>query len=381
LKGFAWGRLDAAVRVAQRLADLARVTRRVDTIIYKVDRLGDWLLAQPTIGRLVAQARQSGGSTVIWASRESAGLRSLQGVDCAVEAIVFEPQGWMARARRTWSVIYLLIIYRTDTLYCLRHGPDPIRDFVLRTAAAGNVFALSWRIVPGPADVVPHEIRRHAGILHAAGTPVREISELLPRLNAPREDFYIEDRVVIAPYSSATVKDWPDSSWCELMQGLSARPAQWELWVGSDQVARARRLAAALARATSAGRHVVVRSGSLSELVQAIASSRLVLTVDTLAAHLAAALDVPMVGLVGGGQPGDFAPWSRSARQRWVSHRLPCYHCGWHCTRAQNDCVRLITSAEVEAEVDALWPRQRSSDGSVRGSREAEPDSMTPAAS
>lgn len=380
MKGLAWGVLDAVVRVAQVLADLARVTRRVDTIIYKVDRLGDWLLAQPAIDRLVAQTRQSGGIAVIWASKESSGLRSFHGVDCAFESIVFEPQGWKARARRTWSVIRLLLIYRTDTLYCLRHGPDPIRDFVLRTAAAGNVFALSWRIAPGPADIVPHEIRRHEGILHAAGTPVRQVSELLPRLNVPRERDYIADRIVIAPYSSAKVKDWPDSSWCELMRRLGARPAQCELWVGPDQLQRARMLAARLARATSAGIGVSVRSGSLSELVQAIASSRLVLTVDTLAAHLAAALDVPMVGLLGGGQPGDFAPWSRSARQRWLSHPLPCYHCGWHCTRAQNDCVRLITPAEVEAEVDALWPRERSSDGAVRGSREAEPDSMTPAA-
>jgi hypothetical protein len=356
VKAVAWWSLELFVHLARTVAGITRTTRRVDVIIYKVDRLGDWLFAEPAIERIVRATQRKSGRCVIWASRESASLRAWRPAPCPVEMVVFEPHGAFARLRRTLAVIRLLAIYRCDTLYCLRHGPDPVRDFVLRSAAAKNVHALTWRICPGELDVVPHEVRRHLWILGGAGLAPREVTTLLPRFEVP--SCAIETpapRIVIAPFTSARIKDWTAAAWREVVDAFSDRAPAWELWVGPDQLGRARELANLLANAAKGVRRVSVHSGSLAELAAAIASARLVLSVDTMAAHIAVALDVRMVGILGGGQYGDFAPWSRGPRQRWVSHRLPCFHCGWQCTRAQNDCLQLITPAAVVAEMTALW--------------------------
>lgn len=345
-----WTLLALAVRAAQAVAGLAGRARRVDTIVYKVDRLGDWLLAEGGIAAIAADCRARDAGLVIWASRETAALRAWRPVPCPVETIVFEPAGWRARLRRALSLLRLLAIYRTDNLICLRHGNDPIRELVLRTCAARRVFACTWVLAPGAADVVPHELRRHWRILQNAGLAPEKPGALLPRLE--RSTATDPARIVVAPFSSAAVKEWPAASWAELAAGFSAG-LSWELWIGPGQERAAHSLAQA-ARAAAPHLSVSVRSGSLRELAAAIASARLVLSVDTLAAHLAAAFDVPLVALLGGGQPGDFAPWSRSSRQRWLEHPLPCFHCNWRCHRPQNDCVRLITPSEVLEAATAL---------------------------
>lgn len=327
-------------------------TRPVDIIVYKVDRLGDWLLAEPSIRRLVAAAEARGGRAVVWASRESIPLRAWRPLSCVVESLAFEPRGWRARLSRTWNVIRLLAIYRADTLYCLRHAPDPIRDFMLDSVAANNRHALTWHLLPGPPGVVPHELQRHHWILAGANLTPADPRDLLPVL-AP-ESCVVASQGVIAPFSSAPIKDVPDRFWAEVVSLCSAQPRTWEVWVGPDQRARAETLAARLLASSPAGTRVTVRTGSLAELAAAIAAASVVLSVDTLAAHLAAALDAPLVALLGGGQYGDFAPWSRSERQRWLSHPLPCFHCGWNCSRAQNDCLQAIAPGDVVAAMQTL---------------------------
>ncbi len=350
LKSLVWQATHALVRVAQTAAALGGRTRRVDLLIYKVDRLGDWLLAEPTLRRLVAATQQRGGSVVIWASRDTAPVRAWRPLPCAVETLAFEVTGWRARLRRTCAVVRLLATYRADTFISLRHAPDPVRDFVLKSVSARHRHALSWRIVPGEPDIVPHEIRRHHFVLTGAGLAPADPRELLPQLSG--NPVPAPTRIVLAPFSSAAIKDWPDSQWVAVAAALPARARNWEIWVGPDQWARAEALAILLRRAVGHAA-VTVHSGSLEALTSALASAALVLTVDTLAAHLATALDAPMVALLGGGQFGDFAPWRRSERQHWLFHRLPCYHCSWQCTQSRNECLQQITPAQVVAAASA----------------------------
>ncbi|NDG71611.1 MAG: hypothetical protein EBY32_09985, partial [Proteobacteria bacterium] len=56
----------------------------------------------------------------------------------------------------------------------------------------------------------------------------------------------------------------------------------------------------------------------LPDFLQSIAEARLVLTVDTAAAHLACALDTPAVIVSAGQHPGVYAPYSKNGRQKWL---------------------------------------------------------------
>jgi hypothetical protein len=324
-------------------------TRKVDVLIYKVDRLGDWLLAEPAIARIVADAQARRGTVAVWAASESAALRDWRRPDFHVETFALEPSGLLAKLVRALSVVRLLAVYRAKTLICLRHSPEPIRDFVLAHAEAGEIHALSWRIFRGPLGVVPFEILRHQAILAGVGLAPHDVRELLPRL--PGRNAQRSTRVIMAPFSSSSIKDWRDDAWCNVAAGLAGRGLQFELWVGSRQRAQAKEFALKLAQRVGGG-NVTVSSGALAELAEAMDAAALVLTVDTFAAQLAVSMDAPMVSLIGGGQYGDFGPWRRSSRQRWVTNPLPCFGCDWHCTRSRIECLVDITSLQVLSEAE-----------------------------
>ncbi|MBK9991613.1 MAG: glycosyltransferase family 9 protein [Verrucomicrobia bacterium] len=354
IKAFGWLVCGLATRLARCLAALLGQRRTVDVLIYKVDRLGDWFMAEPAIAAIITTTHARGGSVVVWTSSETKALRAWRAPDCDTESLVFEPSGLLAKLRRALSVMRLLAIYRTRTLICLRHSPEPIRDFVLAQADAADVRALSWRIVHNQLQgFVPHEIVRHYSILVGAGLTPALIRELLPTI--ARADKKPRPCVVIAPFSSAQIKDWNDTAWTEAVAALSNRGLKFELWVGPDQIDRARKLARIVQAQGPVD--VTVCSGTLPELATAVGTATLVLTVDTFAAHLAVASDTPTVCLIGGGQFGDFGPWQRSPRQQWVSHPLPCFGCNWQCSRAHAECLQNITSATVLTAIeDVLRP-------------------------
>lgn len=348
IKAFAWWLCSTVTRLARCVATLLGRRRQVDLIIYKVDRLGDWFMTEPALTAIISSAQARGETVVVWASQETSALRAWRAPGCAVESFVFEPQGLVAKIRRAFSVVRLLATYRARTLICLRHSPEPVRDFVLDQADAADVRALSWRIFPGAPAQVPHEIARHFSLLSEIGLAPVKPSDLLPSL--ARNAAPASSRVVIAPFSSARIKDWSDAAWCEVVAAIAKPDLNFELWIGPDQVARAD----ALSRLMHSTRHapnVSVKSGSLSELATAVGTAALVLTVDTFATHLAVASDTPTVCLIGGGQFGDFGPWQRSERQLWITHPLPCFGCNWQCTRTRAECLQDISPAQVVSAI------------------------------
>lgn len=327
----------------------------VDTLVYKVDRLGDWFLAEPTLERVAAAHRLGGKSLIVLASRETDALRAGSRPGFLVESVVFEPKGARAKLRRGWNLAKVLARYRPRTLLCLRYSPEPVRDFVLKRSGAGQIVACSWRIVPGAPDQVPHEIRRHQRMLEALGGGVapNQVGALLPA-RARMGTTNGARRLVLAPFSSSAVKDWREDSWRQLVPLLLKRGYTLEVWVGPDQVSTAREQVRSWVADGADASRAHVCSGSLQELEAAVASSAGVISVDTFAAHLAVAYDLPMVGLLGGGQFGDFAPWTRTGRQRWLTHPVPCFHCNWRCHRPTSECVKDIPVSAVVAAFDAV---------------------------
>jgi hypothetical protein len=312
-KETAWRALRVALGITRALYVLLGREQRVDVLVYKVDRLGDWLLAEPTTVRIVAATRAKGGKIVVWAGDESSALRRWSVPDFEVESIALEPKGFIAKLRRACLVVHLLAVYRPSKLICLRYTPEPIRDFVLSNSRALEIHALSRCFAPGPATSIPWEIERHYAILAGAGIQPASPRELLPQL--PPWRGAASNCVVVAPFSSAVIKDWLEAGWCELAAGMSGRGLQFELWVSSSQLPRARALARAMSL-RSGEESIRVKSGSIADLAASIAQAAVVISVDTFAAHLATAMDAPLICLIGGGHFGDFGPWRKSDRQR-----------------------------------------------------------------
>jgi ADP-heptose:LPS heptosyltransferase len=92
----------------------------------------------------------------------------------------------------------------------------------------------------------------------------------------------------------------------------------------------------------------------LGALVDNIASSSAVLTADTATAHLAAALDKPMVCVISGAHYGIFGPWQRSQRQAWLTHHVPCFQCNYLCVHDEPICITRVPAQEMSAALDRV---------------------------
>jgi ADP-heptose:LPS heptosyltransferase len=90
---------------------------------------------------------------------------------------------------------------------------------------------------------------------------------------------------------------------------------------------------------------------TLAENIALIAGARALVGMDSCHIHMAGALGIPAVGILGGGQFGDFAPWGESARFRWVHHRTECYGCKWICPFPQAHCLHDIPPDEIAAAI------------------------------
>jgi ADP-heptose:LPS heptosyltransferase len=148
----------------------------------------------------------------------------------------------------------------------------------------------------------------------------REIAdaEILPSLILP-EPVPRSDRWLLCPFSSSLNKDYPAEKWATALQilarergdsplHLAAGPNQQEQLAAFTQILR------------SAGIQnlVIDPKKPLSDFLKSIAAARLVLTVDTAAAHMACALGSPAVIASAGHHPGVYAPYSPNGLQHWI---------------------------------------------------------------
>jgi ADP-heptose:LPS heptosyltransferase len=86
---------------------------------------------------------------------------------------------------------------------------------------------------------------------------------------------------------------------------------------------------------------------NLAEHTVLISMSRAVVSMDSCHAHIAGALDIPAIAILGGGHYGFFAPWGESKKFRWLTHPLPCFGCHWSCIYDRPLCIQDVPPAQI----------------------------------
>jgi ADP-heptose:LPS heptosyltransferase len=110
---------------------------------------------------------------------------------------------------------------------------------------------------------------------------------------------------------------------------------------------------------------------TLSELTAVIRNAQLLLTNETSAVHIGAALGRPTVCILGGGHYGRFMPYSVVERgdrplPTAVTHIMPCFGCNWQCKYPvpKGDavpCIQQITVPDVWKMILAVLSPAQSS--------------------
>jgi heptosyltransferase-2 len=218
--------------------------------------------------------------------------------------------------------------------------------------------ALLTRALPYPPG--DHEALRIARLVEAVGgaLPGTELSIALtvPDAGRAEADAALADAgvegagiVVLAPGSRWPTKRWPAERFARVANLIrETLDAAVVLSGGEADRAVARDVASLAAGPVSdlTGRL------SVAGWIALLARARLLVSNDSAAAHVAAAVDTPVVAVFGPTVPGQgFAPLG--ARSRVVEAELPCRPCGRHgaerCRRGDLACMRNVRAEDVLA--------------------------------
>ncbi|WIE81598.1 glycosyltransferase family 9 protein [Curtobacterium sp. MCPF17_021] len=234
------------------------------------------------------------------------------------------PDHRITLATTAWLAPVVELVPAVD-VHLAQHGLDhPIAvphaavDIAVNLHGAGPessdlVAALAPRRVIGHADPTHdyqgpewpddvHERDRWADLLtwHGIQADATEV-----HIDRPAEPPVVADAAVVHVGAFHGARHWPTDRFADVVRGLRARGADVVLTGGSDDVVRARAVADAAGLAPEA---VLAGTLDLQAFAAVIAAARLVVTVDTGAAHLATAYGVPSVVLFGPAPPEAWGP-------------------------------------------------------------------------
>ena len=230
-------------------------------------------------------------------------------------------------------------------------------------------FGSYWfdRLIPATNEPLM-ELVRNAEFLRGLG--LSDFRAGIPELTlesppAPDPELPLKGYYILFPGGSDSIRIWPASAFAEVGRRLHEQTGMIGVVCGGP----ADREAAAEIVARS-GVPMLDRSGrtSLPELAILIERSRLIVSNETGAVHMATALSVPNVCILGGGHFGRFMPYvlerdCEGPVSLPVLHRMACYDCNWHCPFPRGEgepapCVANITVAAVLETTDAILRSQ-----------------------
>ena len=362
-----WARRWLAHRLALPLPRKKTLRQSRRAAIYKVDRLGDFVLATGALHTLFRHFGAEHCRLIV--SEVAAPL-------AAVEFPTVERWVIPAQAAQVWREIRplrarLAPIWTREKfthLVCLRHARALHHDVTLSWLDAEEWHGLGKRPGPEslnldnrpelPADYPSPTDRPWCRELAAHRTVLTQVlgadpgwAGVQPRIQAPA--ISPQPEIVLCPFGSEPIRDYSHANWATAWRTALPHGTTVRL-VGPAERRHALEQLAHDLRAIGATATTECDLAPL-EFVHRIATARMVLTVDSAAAHLATVFDRPAVIVFGGGHLGEFVPWGDSPKQQWVSHPLACFGCGWQCCRQRVECLSDIAPSLVAQAIREVF--------------------------
>lgn len=98
-------------------------------------------------------------------------------------------------------------------------------------------------------------------------------------------------------------------------------------------------------------------SVSLAELPDLLIRSSLFIGNDSGTTHLAHALNVPVIAIVGGGSWGRFFPYGQTENIKYFFHEMDCFGCNWMCIHDNRYCLTDIRVDDVMKHAETMLRR------------------------
>lgn len=223
-----------------------------------------------------------------------------------------------------------------------------------------NLDCIYTRLVPA-SDGPMMELKRNAEFMRALGfkgfnarLPI--IPSSLDKLPAqlPEQPF-----AVIFSGAGWNEKAWQPSNFTEIGNRLVSHGLRIVLAGGNADRKRADEIIKELQGNTID----LVGKTSLGGLAGILRRANIVITNDSSALHIGAAVGAPVVAIMGGGHFGRFAPYDveftdgETQLPSVVASPMPCFGCNWNCVypHSEHEPVKCINDVTVEA----VWSKVR----------------------
>lgn len=351
-------------------------------LVRSVNWVGDAVLTLPAL--MALRRRFPSAEVAVLASPWVAGLFAGQpGVDRVIE---LQRDGEHAGLRGRWRLARRLRAEGFDLAVVLPNSVDaalipwlariPRR---LGVPADGRGLLLTHK-VPAPAPPGSHQVERYLGLVRALGAECAPVPRFLVSEAARQEAARLLEEhgvptgrplVALNPGSVyGGAKRWPAERYAAVGDALAAE-GRTVLLVGSRREAPV--LEAVAARMQKPGILLAGRT-DLPTLAALLERSRLLLTNDTGAMHVAGAVGTPVVALFGPTDAVATGPLGPTARV--IREPVPCSPCLYRECPIDHRCMTRISVDQVlEACVSLLGASAKSE---VRGPRSDVPDPRPP---
>jgi heptosyltransferase-2 len=344
----------------------------VRLLVVQTAFLGDVVLTLPLLDLALA----TDGVEWVGVVTTPVGAELLRTQDAGWDVIEYDKRGRdrgpaaflrLVRVLRGLDVDAALIPHRSFRSAFLARAAG-IRERIGFDESGGRRFLTA--IVPYRA--LQHEAERVASLLEALGGALprgRVPLRLVPRAG----DIAAVDRalakagipeggpfIVVAPGSSWPTKRWLPERFAESAEAIAARTGAGIVLAGTPED---RGVATAVAGSASSPPIDLTGTLGIGAWIALIARARLLLSNDSAAAHVAAAVGTPVVAVFGPTAPAQgFAPYTATARV--VETDLACRPCGRHgaarCPLGTMACMKgVAVSAVVDAAAALLAPESR----------------------
>jgi ADP-heptose:LPS heptosyltransferase len=242
-----------------------------------------------------------------------------------------------------------------------------------RIGSTGNLSNInSWQknisdkwysqLIPATAKPLM-ELQRNAEFMRGIG--LRDFVANIPALpkfpDLPDNLTIEQPYFVVFPGSSRPGKQWPTAQFGKLLAEVAAQRGWHAVLCGSreEYVLCAQIITVARVEATN-----LAGKTSLSELFELIRRAKILVSNDTSAVHIAAAVGTPSVCILGGGHYGRFMPYVVNCANQPIPvpvvHRMNCFGCNWQCTQPHDKdvampCISAITIDHVMEAIERIF--------------------------
>jgi ADP-heptose:LPS heptosyltransferase len=344
--------------------------------IFKPDGIGDLVLSSRAIEEIITEHGPENVTMIV--SRQVADLARFLFPSVEILGITPGHEAWPDRLRNLGALRAVLRAASYDEVLCLRHYRGLYESIILEAISTRCVILLDnqsqivatrttklnsgrYHLVKTPAvaasaNALPRELHFHAAVLSASLGRTVHADQLKPNWDRwAAKSKSTQPFVLIAPIAGRKIRKLPP----ELVEAAACAAVDHGLihvvLTGSKaQASELGRYAGALKARLPTSRVEVIHPTSLPALLTLVAKSSIVAATESSIAHMAVALDQHALLLIGGGHFGWFAPWSRSPKQIWLTNKMPCFGCNWHCLFSEPYCITKIMSTKVTDAMSSL---------------------------